>query len=428
MFNGVEISKKNIGHVSKYFVKELSSEASKSLRDNRHDMDSLSSCLRDSDESSVDWEDVEIHQDSSIKDHSFSKSSDIDFDVTLNKSKHLNLKRKAFTMNCLQRKLRIHMHFLHLTCLVFHGFIRNKWINDEETQNILRNKFQDECSLLFEQTEKYKLRLLNQNSENLSFKKILLLILEWFKQRFQIIALGIGKTCFYSMECSLDSKDDIMYLSETIESISEFRKIALFFKGSRDSGTQIFTSLLRALGFNARLVFSLQPLTLDFGLENSKIVEGKCCELKHSSLNSKMRNFKKSNIKKSKNKMDNILNKSEENLLNNKTKLISDFSFPYPVFWTEVYDYNTDTWYAVECMVLDCIIASSDMSVLIPKGKVLNNIKMNANYIVAFEVDGYAKDVTFKYLNNISTLNRVKFPVFERDRPIPSVLMMFYSK
>ncbi|KAG5439121.1 hypothetical protein PCANB_001420 [Pneumocystis canis] len=389
----------------------------KSLSNNSHDMDSLSLYFQDSDESSVDWEDVEIHQNSSIKDDNSLKDSDRDFDISLNKSKYLNLKRKASTTNCLDRSAKIHMHLLHLTCLVFHGFIRNKWINDEETQNILRNKFQDECSLLFEKIEKYKLHHLDQQPGYWSFEKILSLILEWFKQKFEIIALGMGKTGFYSTESSLDSKDDKTYLFETIESVFEFRKIALLLKGSRDSGMQIFTSLLRALGFNARLIFSLQPLDLNFDLKDHKNFE-ECYELRHYSLNRKMRNSGKLHIKKSKNKLDNILIKSEENLFNDKTKLISDLSFPYPVFWTEVYNYNTDTWYSVECMVLDCIIASSDKSAFIPKGRILRKIKMNVNYIVAFEVDGYTKDVTFKYLNNISRLNRLKLPVLERDKYI----------
>lgn len=81
----------------------------------------------------------------------------------------------------------------HLTCLIFHGFFRNKWINDKETQDILRNKFKEESPLLFEQIENYRQGLLNKRSDDSDFKEILLMILKWFKQRFEIIALGIGK-------------------------------------------------------------------------------------------------------------------------------------------------------------------------------------------------------------------------------------------
>lgn len=36
-------------------------------------------------------------------------------------------------------------------------------------------------------------------------------------------------------------------------------------KGSRDFGAQLFTALLRALGIETRLIFSLQPLGFNFG-------------------------------------------------------------------------------------------------------------------------------------------------------------------
>ena len=36
-------------------------------------------------------------------------------------------------------------------------------------------------------------------------------------------------------------------------------------KGSRDFGAQLFTALLRAMGVETRLIFSLQPLGFSFG-------------------------------------------------------------------------------------------------------------------------------------------------------------------
>lgn len=91
-------------------------------------------------------------------------------------------------------------------------------------------------------------------------------------------------------------------------------------------------------------------------------------------------------------------------------------------------------------MVLNCVVAFSDRSAFIPKGKMLIETKMNASYIVAFEVDGYAKDVTLKYANNILKLNRIKLPVSQKDkyvsfekllnifkRPFSSVMNIFHQ-
>jgi xeroderma pigmentosum group C-complementing protein len=33
-----------------------------------------------------------------------------------------------------ERKIRMHTHLLHVQCLLYHGAIRNKWINDPELQ------------------------------------------------------------------------------------------------------------------------------------------------------------------------------------------------------------------------------------------------------------------------------------------------------
>lgn len=101
--------------------------------------------------------------------------------------------RKTLNACYLQRSVRIQMHLLHLACLISHGFLRNKWINDIETQNILRNKFKDECPLLFMQIEEYKQGFSSQQLGSDDLGKILLSILQWFKRKFEIIALGIGR-------------------------------------------------------------------------------------------------------------------------------------------------------------------------------------------------------------------------------------------
>ncbi|KAG4304378.1 hypothetical protein PORY_002088 [Pneumocystis oryctolagi] len=388
---------------SKYF-----DSSKESLDNDKNGVNSLDQYSQYSSEVSEDWEDIEICQE----DKGFLKDSDKDLNITLDISKCLKPKRKISGTYSLQRNIKIHIHLLHLTCLVFHGFVRNKWINDKEIQDVLRNKLEEECPLLFKQIEEYRKGTFDQQSNNCDLKSILLLILRWFRQKFEIIALGIGKKiCSHVKSClNLDDKGS---LYEIISSIYEFRKIALFFKGSRDSGAQLFTSLLRSFGFNARLVFSLQPLNLNFDLEDCEKYE--LCESKFYDLNSKLVNFERLYNENSMNKLDNIC-KFEADYLVDRTRLISELSFSYPVFWTEVYDSNLGIWYSAECMVLNCVVESSDRSAFIPKGKTFSRTKMNASYILAFEVDGYVKDVTFRYVNNVSMLNRVKLPASERSR------------
>src|SRR5271155_3043743 len=52
---------------------------------------------------------------------------------------------------------------------------------------------------------------------------------------------------------------------EQFRNLEEFRAAAKELEGSRDFGAQLFTALLRGLGVETRLVFSLQPLGYAFG-------------------------------------------------------------------------------------------------------------------------------------------------------------------
>jgi hypothetical protein len=65
----------------------------------------------------------------------------------------------------------------------------------------------------------------------------------------------------------VDKEDEAKYFEafERFENIEEFREAAKQLKGSRDLGAQLFTALLRALGVETRLIFSLQPLGFNFG-------------------------------------------------------------------------------------------------------------------------------------------------------------------
>lgn len=65
----------------------------------------------------------------------------------------------------------------------------------------------------------------------------------------------------------VDKEDEAKYFEkfERFDNIESFRAAAKELKGSRDFGAQLFTALLRALGIEARLIFSLQPLGFNFG-------------------------------------------------------------------------------------------------------------------------------------------------------------------
>ena len=91
-----------------------------------------------SEESDVDWEDVELQQppQSLSNEHFVPQSDDEVLQITLEqepeKRKKMIQRRKPLTGA--ERKARLDVHKSHILCLLGHVQLRNVWCNDEELQ------------------------------------------------------------------------------------------------------------------------------------------------------------------------------------------------------------------------------------------------------------------------------------------------------
>jgi xeroderma pigmentosum group C-complementing protein len=98
--------------------------------------------FEDSEESDVDWEEVDLVNDDrenilGSEDEHEDEGDGGDLDLVLldpkGKGKRTNLpKRKPIT--AVERKLRLEVHKMHLLCLLYHVFLRNSWCSDPEIQ------------------------------------------------------------------------------------------------------------------------------------------------------------------------------------------------------------------------------------------------------------------------------------------------------
>lgn len=89
-----------------------------------------------SDESDMEWEDVDIQQAPPNLDQAASFSNDEPLQITLDQQKD-NAKRiipRRKPLTGAERKLRLDVHKAHLLCLLGHVKTRNLWCNDEEVQ------------------------------------------------------------------------------------------------------------------------------------------------------------------------------------------------------------------------------------------------------------------------------------------------------
>ena len=192
-------------------------------------------------------------------------------------------------------------HCLHVQYLVFHGSIRNRWLCDPELQAILLSHLSPSLLLDVERLQKRKgKRSSSGKSPDVADPalKVLSGLMYWWKKRFTIIRPGLRKNGYKPMSQFAIERDKVLAdrlrgLSpgadggfrfttgrtdergepmhtifkdegERVESLQEFREMARECKGSRDVGALFFTALLRALGLEARMVFSLQPLGFGF--------------------------------------------------------------------------------------------------------------------------------------------------------------------
>ncbi|KAH8904397.1 Rad4-domain-containing protein [Coniochaeta sp. PMI_546] len=182
---------------------------------------------------------------------------DLNLNLTVQKAamapaKRVIDRRKPATKE--EKERRVHVHKMHVLCLLCHVSMRNRWCNDPEIQAALR-------PLLTAKMVKFLNPASNasQFGRTESLKRGLQEVADMFKLKYTITERGIRRALWAEDESQLKDyqlPDDI---ESTLER-SDFLEAAKTLKGSRDVGAQLFCALLRCAGVETRLVCSLQPL------------------------------------------------------------------------------------------------------------------------------------------------------------------------
>lgn len=116
--------------------------------------------------------------------------------------------------------------------------------------------------------------------------KLLGTLIHWWKKKFTVETPGMRKNGYKTLSQFQDEKEQegekfrfmtgnrgrdnqetytlFMNRGEKVDNLEIFRELAKECKGSRDTGAVLFTALLRAIGLEARMVLSLQPLGFGF--------------------------------------------------------------------------------------------------------------------------------------------------------------------
>lgn len=280
-----------------------------------------------------------------------------------------------------ERLKRKFIHQLYLMAMISHGVVRNRWCNDYETLKILRKLVDPKIATLFAQEKSNVLDYVKSRRLVEGTRRLVQFYGEQFKSSFQGLVRKDWSNLLQKQEHTVKNVN-----------LAKFRNLITSFRGSRDTGAQGFVALLRSLGVNARLVFSLQPPDYRSVVPaEEKRAEKETPKPKSefdpvfipaadakAELLSGMRSHSSSASQKSKK--------------NAYTFPVS----PFPIFWVEVWNKYSRKWISVDPIV-------NKLVEVVPSRR---KCKFDAPaterthqtwYVLAFDRYGGVKDVTRRY-------------------------------
>ncbi|KAH7057019.1 hypothetical protein B0J12DRAFT_401229 [Macrophomina phaseolina] len=346
-------------------------------------------------DSDMDWEDVDLDRNNAdyflqplpVDQAEETLQIAIGNDNTSNKP--ARARRKAAT--AAERAMRLNVHKMHVLCLLYHSHIRNAWCNDKEVQaSLKRFRTAQINSLLTPDPNKSQFQAAKGFSEGLA------LSLDAWK-KFKITSLGMRRAKWARNAKELEVFK-IPEDADPVMDISDFRKAAIAFEGSADTGAMLFCAFLRAVGVEARLVCSLQPLPFSFAglptVETTAEDNGNVVYAETSGDDKPPPDEKPPPLKR----ITRIgrpglgSSSSRHTVTPSPAKPKKTIPHPrYPVYWVEAFNAAQQKWVAVDPIATRTIGKPSRLE------PPLSDPDVCMAYAVAFESDGVAKDVTRRY-------------------------------
>ncbi|ODV66672.1 Rad4-domain-containing protein, partial [Hyphopichia burtonii NRRL Y-1933] len=294
-----------------------------------------------------------------------------------------------------ERDKRVLMHKIYLVLMVCHGVIRNRWCNDYQLLVSLRRLVSPQIMSRLDQDNADVL----DNVKSRRFLDGLQMILKMYSKRFRVKSKGLIRKNWNELSIKQDNVDNNI-------TFNRFKRLVCNFTGSRDLGAQGFVALLRSIGLNCRLVFSLQPpdytLVASFpAIESSTPPPEPKKESPPSSKDSLLERLRKANTNNSKANMllkmrSNVAHDSPSKTNNQKNQ---KYTFPdsdYPVFWCEVWNKYNSKWVSIDPVVKG-IIEQPPMRRKSSFEPPYTDPTNQATYVLAYDKLGGIKDVTRRY-------------------------------
>ncbi|MCJ1385812.1 hypothetical protein MMC17_008936 [Xylographa soralifera] len=364
--------------------------------------------------SDMDWEEVDLrdnvkHEDTTPEPGELNLILGGNIDSA---SKSTVQRRKPVTAE--ERKLRLEIHKMHILSLLVHVHLRNHWCNDHETQKVLRKLLPKKTLSYLDDDESQ-----SQFQRSRSFMEGLEQASEVFRTKFKITARGMSRS-YWAEDAEHLAESNVPTDIDLPIDKSDFRVAATKLQASRDVGAQLFCSLLRSTGTEARLVCSLQPLPFTATLKGTTPVKPKPAFTvsyvdtrigisdeesaadggSDTSIRTAGSTSTNGTVSRIKSRLATRLGRTQPSNTNAKIatpppiakprpKAIRES--PYPVYWVEAFNAAIQKWVTVDPLVTKTIAKPSKFE---PPA---SDIENNMAYVLAFEDDGSVRDVTRRY-------------------------------
>ncbi|PHH88505.1 hypothetical protein CDD83_7443 [Cordyceps sp. RAO-2017] len=363
----------------------------------------------DEEDEDIQFEDVELMTKLDESADKTPEAAELELNLTAQQSsttptRRAGERRKPMTKE--EKERRVDIHRAHLLCLLSHVARRNHWCNDPTVQEHLRSHLTDKTVAYLNPGSH-----LPQFGQAESLKNGLKQAGDVWKTKFEIRERGLRRALWAEDAEQLQNYEPPSNMDSCLDR-ADFREAARKLQGSRDTGAQLYCALLRSAGVRARLVCSLQPLACVSGaptLPKPKPKPKAPTTPTSSRSRDALANYKamaeKTNTPPSPGGPTARRRLGHPNATAYSFKPAParpasqrTFDVPvtireshYPVYWVEVLDTGHQKWQPVDAVVLRSFWKAK---IFEPP---ITDKENSLCYVVAFEADGTAKDVTRRY-------------------------------
>ena len=361
-----------------------------------------------SEDDDFEWEDVTLQQESTEL-VSEPETLPVPGGITLNLGDHQPSKakvKKRAPGTRLDKTIKVQAHKAHLLGLLIHAYRRNAWCNDSEVQELVIKMVPLKVrSSLMPNPDS------SQFNKDRFFREGLSDVKDIWKINFKPTKQGIRQPSWLSYLQPSDFR--LATDTERLIDLKDFRDVAKLLEGSQDTGVQLLCAALRALGVETRLVCSLQTLSLinlpthfcagidkKFDDVSDDIVKNNSSDNEHrAAVQPGIQGSEPRRVKRRLGQPS-LGSTSTQHAPKRVSRRL--YKTPFPVYWVEAFNDALQKWTPVEPFSTDTVGKPSKLEP--PTSQSSKGVRMT--YVIAFEEDGSARDVTKRYASTYNAKTR----------------------